>query len=62
MTLCFHICRIYVISQIFQLADLNRLGVYFSDEYVCDGKLLSGGRSAVACTNGSVYIYQIPHS
>uniref|UniRef100_A0A1I7VUE0 WD repeat-containing protein 7 n=1 Tax=Loa loa TaxID=7209 RepID=A0A1I7VUE0_LOALO len=48
--------------QIFQLADLNRLVVYFSEEHICDGKLLSGERSAVACADGSVYIYQLPHS
>nr|CTP81986.1 BMA-RBC-2 [Brugia malayi] len=48
--------------QIFQLADLNRLVVYFSEEHICDGKLLSGERSAIAYADGSIYIYQLPHS
>ncbi|CAG9537565.1 unnamed protein product [Cercopithifilaria johnstoni] len=48
--------------QVFQLADLNRLVVYFSDEQICDGKLLSDERSAVACADGCVYIYQLPRS
>ncbi|VBB32022.1 unnamed protein product, partial [Acanthocheilonema viteae] len=48
--------------QIFQLDDLNRLIVYFSEEQICDGKLLSDERSAVACADGCVYIYQLPRS
>uniref|UniRef100_A0A915Q1S3 Anaphase-promoting complex subunit 4 WD40 domain-containing protein n=1 Tax=Setaria digitata TaxID=48799 RepID=A0A915Q1S3_9BILA len=47
--------------QVFQLADLNRLVFYFSEEQICDGKLLTGERSAVAHADGSVYIYQLPH-
>uniref|UniRef100_A0A0R3RSS2 WD_REPEATS_REGION domain-containing protein n=1 Tax=Elaeophora elaphi TaxID=1147741 RepID=A0A0R3RSS2_9BILA len=48
--------------QVFQLADLNRLVLYFSEEQICDGKLLSDERSAIACADGSVYIYQLPRS
>lgn len=50
------------VFQVFQLTDLNRLIVYFSEEQICDGKLLSGGRSVVACSDGCVYIYQLPRS
>ncbi|VDK71899.1 unnamed protein product [Onchocerca ochengi] len=48
--------------QIFQLVDLNRSVVYFSEEQICDGKLLSGKLSAIAYANGSICIYQLPHS
>ncbi|KAM3722833.1 WD repeat-containing protein [Dirofilaria immitis] len=48
--------------QIFELVDLNRLIVYFSEEQIRDGKLLSGERSVIACADGCIYIYQFPHS
>ncbi|VDK82216.1 unnamed protein product [Litomosoides sigmodontis] len=51
-----------LLDKVFQLADLSRLILYFSEEQICDGKLLSGGRSVVACVNGCVYIYQLPRS
>ncbi|VDO52046.1 unnamed protein product [Onchocerca flexuosa] len=52
--------------QVFQLVDLNRSVVYFSDEQICDGKLLSDKRSAIAYANGSrsahmVFCMSAPH-